>query len=69
MRFPCKYFPRKTPEYLTLSVGKSLLRLDFNFTSPSNCFLLGSKITSSVFLTLSQILFALNQIPDFLSQN
>ena len=26
-------------KYLTLSLGKILLRLNFNFISPSNCFL------------------------------
>ena len=33
-----------TPKYLTLSIGKSLLRLNFHFTSPSNCLLLDLKV-------------------------
>ena len=49
-----KRFPSTlTSKYLTLSVGKSLLQLKFNFNSPSNCFCIDLKITSSVLLTLS----------------
>ena len=54
-----------TPKYLTLSVGKSLLQVNFNFILPSNCFCLDLKITSSVFLTLSEILLALSQYNRF----
>ena len=54
-----------TPKYLTLAVAKSLLRLNFNFISPSNCLRLDLKTTSSVFLTLSEILFALSQYNKF----
>ena len=38
---------------------ESLLWLNFNFISPSNCFYLDLKITSLVFLTLREILSAL----------
>ena len=51
-----------TPRYLTLSVGYSLLPLNFIFKSPSNFFCLDLKITISVFFTLSEILFAFNQL-------
>ena len=54
-----------TPKYLTLSVGKSILRLNFNCISPSNCFHLDLKTTSYVFLTLSEMLFALSQYNRF----
>ena len=51
-----------TPKYLTLSVGYSLLPHNLIFKSPSNFFCLDLKITISVFLTLSEILFAFNQL-------
>ena len=50
------------PRYLTLSVGYSLLPHNFIFKSPSSLFCLDLKITISVFLTLSEILFAFNQL-------
>ena len=51
-----------TPKYFTLSVEYSLLPLNFIFKSPSNFFCLDLKITISFFLTLSEILFAFNQL-------
>ena len=48
-----------------MSVGKSLLRLNFNYISPSNCFRLDLKITSLVFLTLSEILSAFHHYNRF----
>ena len=51
-----------TPKYLTLSVGYSLLPHNLIFKSPSNFFCLDLKITISVFFTLSEILFAFNQL-------
>ena len=51
-----------TPRYLTLSVGYSLLPHNFIFKSPSSFFCLDLKITISVFFTLSEILFAFNQL-------
>ena len=51
-----------TPKYLTLSVWYSLLPHNFIFKSPSNFFCLDLKITISVFFTLSEILFAFNQL-------
>ena len=50
-----------TPRYLTLSVGHGLLPHNFIFKSPSSFFYLDLNITISVFLTLSEILFAFNQ--------
>ena len=54
-----------TSKYLTPPVGKSFLRLNFNFISPSNCFHLDLKNNSSVFLTLSEMFFALSQYSRF----
>ena len=51
-----------TPRYLTILVGYSLLPHNFIFKSPSSLFCLDLKITISVFLTLSEILFAFNQL-------
>ena len=51
-----------TPTYLTLSVGYSLLPHNSIFKSPSSFFCLDLKITISVFFTLSEILFAFNQL-------
>ena len=51
-----------TPTYLTLSVGYSLLPHNFIFKSPSSFFCLYLKIIISVFFTLSDILFAFNQL-------
>ena len=65
MKFPERFPLILTPRYLTLSVGKSLLRLNFNFILPSNCFRLDLKITSSVSSILSEILFALSQCTRF----
>ena len=59
IRFPSIW----TPKYLTLSVRKSFLRLKFHFISPTNCFLLDLKITSLVFLTLTEILLHWASIP------
>ena len=50
------------PRYLTLSVGYSFLPYNFILKSPSNFFWLDLKITISVFFTLSEILFACNQL-------
>ena len=50
------------PRYLTLSVGYSLLPHTFISKSHSNFFYLDLKITISVFFTLSEILFAFNQL-------
>ena len=50
-----------TPKYLTLSVGYSPLPYNLIFKSPSNFFCLDLKITISVFLILSETLFAFNQ--------
>ena len=55
-----------TPRYLTLSVGYSLLPHNFIFKSPSSFFCLDLKITISVFFTLSEILFAFNQLTRYL---
>ena len=51
-----------TPRYLTLSVGYSLLSHNFIFKSPSSFFCLDLKIIISFFFTLSEILFAFNQL-------
>ena len=54
MRFPWKISINLTPKYLTLSVGKSLLRLNFNFISPSNRFRLDLMIISEILFALSK---------------
>ena len=51
-----------TPRYLTLPVRYSLLPHNFIFKSPSSFFCLDLKIIISVFFTLSEILFAFNQL-------
>ena len=51
-----------TPRYLTLWVGYSLLPHNFIFKPLSSFFCLDLKITISVFFTLSEILFAFNQL-------
>ena len=55
-------------QVLTLSVGYSLLPYNFIFKSPSNFFCLDQKMTNSVFFffTLSEILFAFNQLTRYL---
>ena len=58
LRFVSIFMPR----YLTLSVGHSLLPHRLIFKSLSNFFCLDLKITISVFFTLSEILFACNQL-------
>ena len=58
LRFVSIFIPR----YLTLLIGYSLLPYNFNFKLPSNFFYLDLKITISVFFTLSEILFAFNQL-------
>ena len=57
-----RFLSNFTFRYLTLSVGYSLLPHNFIFKSPSGFFCLDLKITVSVFFTLSQILFAFNQL-------
>ena len=51
-----------TPSYLALSVRYSLLPHNFIFKSLSSFFCLDLKIIISVFFTLSEILFAFNQL-------
>ena len=51
-----------TPSYLTISVGYSLLPYNFVFKSPSNFCCFNFKIIILVFFTLSEILFAFNQL-------
>ena len=51
-----------TPNYFTLSVGYSILPYSLTFKSPSNFSCLDLKIAISVFLRLSEILFAFNQL-------
>ena len=48
-------------KYLTLSVGYSLLPYNLIFKLPSNFLCLDLKITITVFVTLTEILFAFNQ--------
>ena len=62
MILPTKVCIIFTPRYFTLSVGYSLLPLNFIFKSPSDFFCLDLKITISVFFTMSEILFAFNQL-------
>ena len=51
-----------TPSYLALSVGYNLLPHNSIFKSSSNFFCLDLKIAISVFVILSKILFAFNQL-------
>ena len=51
-----------TPRYFTLSLVHSLLAYNLTFKLPSNFFCLNLKITTSSFLTLSEILFAFSQL-------
>ena len=51
-----------TCRYLTLSVRYNLLPHNFIFTSLSSFFYLDLRITISVFFTMSEILFAFNQL-------
>ena len=51
-----------TPRHLTLSVGCNLLPHDFIFKLPSNFFCLDFKDYHFSFFTLSEVLFAFNQL-------